>query len=288
MSAPVRFPPALRDALPRPVVRAGRAGRRGYRLATSPLRPLPHFLLIGAQKAGTTSLYDAIAQHPRVVHALGKGIHFFDEHAHRGPAWYRSNFPMVRGRLTGEASPDYLPHPLAPARAAALVPAAKLLVVLRDPVERAISHYHHSRALGVEPLPIEEALAAEPERLAGEFDRLRADPRADSQALRHHAYVARGRYAEQLVRWLAVFPREQLLAVRFEDLVTDPAPVLTRVFAFLGLRPDPRVRVRRLNARPHDGAGAVVRAVLREQFAPAEDELARLLGPAFRWDLSPL
>ncbi len=123
MTAPVRFPPALRDALPGSVVGAARAGRRGYRLATSPLRPLPHFLLIGAQKAGTTSLYDAIAQHPRVVHALGKGVHYFDA-AGRGAAWYRSNFPVVLrpGRddparapfLTGEASQEYLPHPWPP------------------------------------------------------------------------------------------------------------------------------------------------------------------------------
>lgn len=293
MTAPVRVPPALRDALPRPVVGAARAGRRGYRMATSPLRPLPHFLLIGAQKAGTTSLYDAVAQHPGVVHALGKGVHYFDEHAHRGTAWYRSNFPVAlrAGRddparapfLTGEASPEYLPHPLAPARVAALVPGVRLLAVLRDPVDRAISHYHHSRALGAETLPLPEALAREPERVAGELARLTADPRADSTALRHHAYATRGRYAEQLARWFAVLPREQLLAVRFEDLVADPGAVLRRVFAFLGLPPDPTVTVRRLNARGYDEVPAAVRASLREQLAPAEDDLERLLGPGFRW-----
>lgn len=291
MTAPVRFPPALRDALPGSVVGAARAGRRGYRLATSPLRPLPHFLLIGAQKAGTTSLYDAIAQHPRVVHALGKGVHYFDA-AGRGAAWYRSNFPVVLrpGRddparapfLTGEASPEYLPHPLAPARVAALVPGVRLLAVLRDPVDRAVSHYHHSRALGTESLPLREALAREAERVAGELARVAADPRADSVALRHHAYVTRSRYAEQLARWLALFPREQLLAVRFEDLVADPPAVLDRVFAFLGLPPAPSVTVRRLNARRYDDVPGV-RAALRAELAPAEDDLERLLGPGFRW-----
>jgi hypothetical protein len=292
MTAPIEFPPAVRDALPLPLVRAARAGRRGYRMATAPLRPLPHFLLIGAQKAGTTSLYQAIAQHPQVVHALGKGVHYFDEHAHRSTTWYRSNFPVLRDgkrrrggehKLTGEASPEYLPHPLAPGRVAALMPDVRLLVVLRDPVDRAISHYHHSRAIGLEPLGLEEALSAEPERLAGELERLRADPHADSVALRHHSYIARGRYAEQLTRWLDVFADEQLLVLRFEDLVERPEAVLRAVFGHLGLPAAVGVRMPRLNARTYERVAPTVLAHLREQLAAAEEELVGLLGPGFRW-----
>ncbi len=224
------------------------------------------------------------------MHALGKGVHYFDA-AGRGAAWYRLNFPVVLrlGRddparapfLTGEASPEYLPHPgpRPRRRAGARCPppggAAR-------PCGPGRLHYHHSRALGTESLLLREALAAKRSAWPASWRGSRADPRADSVALRHHAYVTRSRYAEQLACWLALFPREQLLAVRFEDLVADPPAVLDRVFAFLGLPPAPSVTVRRLNARRYDDVPGV-RAALRAELAPAEDDLERLLGPGFRW-----
>ena len=142
----------------------GRAQRDlGLRQATARWRPLPDFLVIGAQKAGTTALYAYLRWHPGITGPSWKEVSFFDRHWWRGEAWYRGQFPLRgRGRLVGEASPSYLFHPLAPERVHSLVPGARLVALVRDPVARAYSHYQHEVALGREPLGFEDALAAEP------------------------------------------------------------------------------------------------------------------------------
>ncbi len=114
-----------------------------YRRLTSGSRRLPDFIILGAQRAGTSSLYYYLSQHPQILPAVRKELHFFDDHYRRGLGWYRSQFPTrgARGTITGEATPYYLSHPHAPARIQRLLPQARLIVLLRNPVERAISHY---------------------------------------------------------------------------------------------------------------------------------------------------
>jgi hypothetical protein len=261
---------------------------------TSALRPLPDFIIIGAQKGGTTSLYDYVVQHPDVRAAVGKGLHFFDEHHARGAAWYRSNFPVLPERLgarprplplTGEASPDYMSHPLVPARVAALVPRVRLIALLRDPVARAQSHYHHERSRGREPLSFAEALDREEERLRGELERVGFDE-TRSHALRHSSYASRGVYVDQLARWLQHFPRSQLLVLRSEDLYADPEATTHQVFAFLGLPPAPGIAYRALNAGSYDPADDEVHQRLRRFFIPHDARLRDLLGAEFTWDES--
>ena len=146
--------------------------RADYRQLTAPLRGLPSVLIIGAQKGGTTSLFSYLVQHPDVLAPLTKEIHYFDLQYDREDKWYRGHFPFARrlerGAVTIDASPYYLPHPLVPARAAQLVPEAKLVAVLRDPVDRALSHYHHEVRAGRESLSFADAIDQEAERLAGE------------------------------------------------------------------------------------------------------------------------
>ena len=154
------------------------------RVLTAPARALPDFVILGAQKAGTTSLYAYLCAHPDVRAAARKEVHYFDLNYARGATWYRSMFPLAAGLarerrggrrvLVGEASPYYLFYPLAAERAGAVVPSAQLIVLLRDPVERAWSHYRHEVKAGREPLEFEAALAAEPTRLAGADAALRA------------------------------------------------------------------------------------------------------------------
>jgi hypothetical protein len=211
-------------------------------------------------------------------------VSFFDRHSWRGEAWYRGQFPLRAGdRLVGEASPSYLFHPLAPERARSLVPEAKLVALLRDPVDRAYSQYQHEVALGREPLSFEAALAAEDERLRGEVERLTADPRAFSRAWWDHTYAARGRYAEQLERWLAVFPREQLLVVRTEDLGERPAETYAAILSFLGADPYELPDYPRVFDREYEPMRPETRAALAATFAEPNRRLEALLGRSCGW-----
>jgi len=199
---------------------------------TSAARPLPDTLIIGAQKAATTALYAYLRQHPAVLGPSWKEVNYFDRHYARGETWYRGHFPNVlrvrrvkrRGLepVVAEASTGYLFHPLAPERVKALLPDARLVALVRDPVERAYSHYQHEVALGREALSFEEAIDREEERMRGEVERMLDDPGYFSYAWWNYTYLARGRYAEQLERWFAVFARDQLLVIPIGDLRSRP------------------------------------------------------------------
>ena len=249
-----------------PVRRAVRAGRAYSKaLMPLPLGRLPEFLIIGGQRCGTTSLYRYLAAHPSVRAATGKELQYFSLHAGRGERWYRAHFPVrPPGVLSFEASPYYLFDPEVPARVAAALPEARFVALVRDPAERAYSHYLHSVSYGVEPLSFADALDAEPERLRA----------GGHEARRRFSYAARGRYAEQLARWHAAVGRERVLVLRTEELTARYADVL----AFLGL-PDAPVPQRRHTRRP---AGAppldpALRARLDAEFAADQAALSTML-----------
>ena len=146
-------------------------GRFLSRLASGHMRSLPDFIMIGGMKCGTTSLFQYLQQHPGVSRVYVEEVHFFDLHYGRGLNWYRAHFP-VKGKgeatICGDDSPYYIFHPLVPARVREDVPGAKLIALLRNPVDRAYSHYHHELRRGREDLSFEKALDREEERLEGE------------------------------------------------------------------------------------------------------------------------
>lgn len=283
-----RQPPAVRRSLIEV--------RTGLRRSTHGLRALPDFLIIGGQRCGTTSLYNYLLGHPQVLAPLVKEPQFFTYQWTRGTSWYRAQFPTnLRRRsprpgggraVTFEATPYYLFHPCAAERAATVLPAAKLVVLLRDPVERAYSHYQHSVRQHMESVPFDEALELEPARLAGEEERLRADSTYHGTNHRVFSYLARGLYADQLERWLPHFPRESMLILRSEDLFTDPARTFRETLGFLGLPPwEPaefRVHTKR-SADRSAGISADTRRRLAEHFAPANRRLELLLGRELGW-----
>ena len=210
----------------------------------------PTFLILGAQKAGTQSLAQALAWHPQLWMATPE-LHYFDLQLAQGEAWYRACFAEGAGAAArGESSPYYLFHPAVPERVHRFQPDLRFLVVLRDPVERAIAHYHHARRLGLESLPAAEALAAEPARLRGEAARLRRHPGAASFSHQHHSYRSRGLYLDQLGGWLSVFPRERFLVLEARDLQQRPRENLQACWTFLGLPPGPVTQ-----PLPHANAG---------------------------------
>ena len=197
---------------------------------------LPDYLLIGAQKCGTTFVQGLLKQHPAIV-ARQLEVHYFDLNYDRGIAWYRQHFPTVETRerilreqgafATGERSPSYLSNPVVPERVAAALPEVRLLVVLRDPVARALSHYHHNRRLGIEPLSFAEAIALELEQRAGR----------DVAGELRRRYLARSLYAGQLRRWLRHFDPEQIHVSISEQLFADPAGVIGGIQQFIGVTP---------------------------------------------------
>ena len=204
----------------------------------------------------------------------------------RGLKWYRGNFPnraRTRGKLVGEASPSYLLHPLGPERVREVVPDARLIALVRNPVDRALSHYNHEVALGREPLSFEDALDAEDERLRGQLERMKADPRYFSREWWSHTYKARGRYAEQLERWLAVFPREQLLVLSSDELGSEPERAHAQVLEFLRAAPQRLDSYPRVYEREYEPMERETRARLAAEFEEPNRRLYRLLGRDLGW-----
>lgn len=276
------MPAPARAAARRTLRRAGFQVRR----VTATSRVLPDFIVPGAMKAGTSSLFAYLSEHPRILPSSVKEVHYFDVNAERGADWYRAHFPLARrrpaGSLTGEASPFYLFHPRVPERIAALVPKVKLIVLLRDPIERAISHYFHAVRVGVETLPLREALEAEEERLG----RVPPAQRHSGSAHVWSSYKSRGHYAEQLGRYFEHFPRDQILVLPSEPFFEDPHASLDEVFGFLGLD---AAELGALSAGPANAGtnrqpvDPEVRACLEAHFAPHNEALYRLLGTDFGW-----
>jgi hypothetical protein len=287
---------SLRTTVPQPVKVVGRAASVRLGAATAARRQLPSFLVVGAQRAGTTSLFRALLSHP-LIHSANhhKGVNFFDVRYDRGLAWYQGHFPTTarlrshRRDLPGdpvtfEASGYYMFHPCAPQRIAKHLPDVRLVLMLRDPVERAFSAWKHESARGFENAGFERALELEDGRLAGQAERMLADPSYQSFSHRHHAYVRRGQYAEQLLRLREHLPPEHIHVVESELFFTQPEAAYGELLDFLDLPVVLPSRFDRWNGRPSAPMSATTRLLLNEHFDPHDQALATLLGrdPAWR------
>lgn len=228
----------------RPIVPAAKKLIRTYGAATASNRVLPSYLIIGSKRGGSTTLARSLTASPGVQGLFPareelKGPYYFDVNYAKGESWYRSHFPTERSLgqdLVGEASPYYLSHPHAAERARRLLPDARIICVLRHPVERAFSHYRERVKQGVETLgSFEEALDAEPNRISGEVARMENDPSYVSWAHLNFGYCDQSRYAASLERWFEHWPREQVLVLRSEDMYADTDAVLNQTRQFLGL-----------------------------------------------------
>jgi hypothetical protein len=290
----------LRHTLPRPAYNHLHLGyqqlRKAARRGPGRGRVLPQFVIIGAAKAGTTSLYGWLSEHPYVAAASQKEVHYFDYNYYRGEDWYRRHFPLgseqaafarEHGRpfLTGEASPSYMSHHWAPRRLAKLLPDARLIVALRNPVERAYSQFQMSRREQEEPLEsFAEAVAAEDRRLDPERARVGASPHYNSWAIGCWSYLMRSRYAEQLERWLELFPRSQLHVLTLEELAQDPQAALEEVHEFLELPAHRYDALSPLHTASYDAIAPEDRASLSEYFRPHNERLYELLGRDLGWE----
>lgn len=279
--------------------RARLMARWGLLTAGRPLywmRMMPSFLIAGAERCGTTSMFDVLRQHPAVFSSTlpRKEVHYFDHMYRHGAAWYQCHFPLIpRARLAVrgagnpvafEGTPNYMFHPLAPARIHRQLPDVRLLVMVRDPVERAYSAHAHQVGFGYETEPFERAVfELEDERLRGEEERIIADPSYYSFNHSHYTYRARGYYADQLERLEHLFGRDRIHVVDVGDFCASPEPVYEQILDFLHLPHRGLPVFRRQNVRPRSPMPASLRTTLEEHFRPHDERLAAWLGREPSW-----
>lgn len=287
--------PGLKQRAPQRLKVLGRRMSVSTGRRTSGLRMLPSFVLAGGQRCGTTSLFRALLDHPGVLQPVHhKGVNYFDVHYDQGADWYRGHFPLrgmaaVRTRnapgapVTFDASGYYLYHPHAAGRLAADLPGVQVVVLLRDPVERAFSAYRHELARGFETESFDRALELEDERVQPELERMLTDPLYQSSSHRHHSYRRRGQYAEQLQRFVDVLGWDRLLVLDSERFFRDPAAEYRRLTDFLHLSRHTPERFERWNARPGSGMSQPARDRLLAAYAPHDEALAALLGHRPSW-----
>jgi hypothetical protein len=245
--------------------------------AFAPVGRLPDLVIVGAMKGGTTSLYAYLCQHPDVHGSIKKEVHYFNRHFSRGESWYRRHFTRRRGGIVLEGTPDYIYHKHSLDRLRVTLPAARIVVVLRNPVTRAYSHYHHSTRKGTERRTFEEGVRAD-------LDWFRKGEVLgdDSWQSNDHSYVRRGIYAPQVQRILDAYG-ESALILRSEDLFKNPLAVTNQVLRFVGL-----TALEQLYDVEPKTAGRYDRTVpmrneLEEFFAPHNKQLYRLLGVNAWW-----
>jgi Sulfotransferase domain len=270
--------------------RADRAVRR----ATSSARVRPTYLVIGAQKAGTSSLHHYLSQNPAVLTARVKEVQYFTKYYARGEGWYRAQFPLVtyeravRRRVgvspaVGEATAACLFDPRSPERVHAFDSRMRLIALLRDPIERAYSHFQMELRWGRETGTFEEALDHEEAELPGVLERLRTNPSLGPSSGLGRSYVARGLYADQLERWLRLFDADQLLILMSNDLDDDPAETLSRVAGFLDVPEWHAPEYPRRGVQEYAAMAPETRERLARKFAAHDRRLVELLGRELPW-----
>jgi hypothetical protein len=237
---------------------------------------LPDFVIIGGKKCGTTFLYDLLTRHPYVEPAAKKELHYFDKLLEdESIEWYRQCFPQPRwkdGRrtITGEATP-YLAYPFAPQRMAEVLPQARLIALVRNPVDRAYSDYQHVARKGREPLTFEEAIEAE-------------ITQTTKQAAKSYRYLIRGKYMEHLLRWSKYFSDEQILVLKSEDLFERTQKALELVLNFLDLpKWEPEASEKRNQGSYEQEIHMSTRQRLEEYFEPHNQRLYEYLGTDLGW-----
>ena len=262
-----------------------------YRKLTWRSRMQPDFLIVGAMKCGTTSLHYYLAQHPQLVPASVKEVHFFDvrseknDNFKKGEAWYRAHFPRPTNanQHAFESTPRYIFYPPAAERIFTCNSRMKIIILLRNPTERAISHYFHARRVGKESLPIMEALQADHDMEEPNVTK----ENCNEVSVFRPFYLRRGLYAQQIKRFLSYFPQEQILILDSEDLFGQTRQTVRQVFEFVGGGVDTEFEVK--DIAPHHTAknkvavDPEVRQYLDHYFLPYNEELYQLIGRNFGW-----
>jgi len=266
-----------------------------YRQTTSQLRMLPSFIIFGCHRCGTTSMYQYLIKHPSILPALTKEIGFFNGNFHRGINWYKAYFPLIHKNIsknefskftmTGEADPSYVHHPKSPKRIKDSVPNIKLILMLRNPIDRALSQYWKSVKLKRENLSFSEAIDEEPKRLEGEREKMLQDENYYSKNYHYFSYLTAGIYVKTLKHWLKYFPKKQILIIKSEDFYQNPKKIYEQTLNYLQLPSFSLDNFRRWDH--YDDLPKMdndIKKKLHKFFKPYNEELYSLVEKNFDWD----
>ncbi|MBI1372040.1 MAG: hypothetical protein GC159_04675 [Phycisphaera sp.] len=270
------------------------------RRATAAWRVLPDFVIVGAQAAGTTSMYTHLRQHPNVMRSAVREVHFFDARFDRGVNWYRAFFSLrltaalcgaLRGgpMLTGESTPAYMFLPQATRRMAQTLPDAKVIAILRDPVDRAFSQYHKMvRKQQTDGETFEDLIDADKQAaLHADWRRMAEDASFNNWDVQQFDMLTRGHYDDQVASLLEHYPAEQVMVIQSEAMFADTQAVYAHVLKFLGLAPYTLSNLEARNVGTYNQKVCdETEARLRAYFAPHNARLAELLGVEFPWPIT--
>ena len=274
-----------------------RALERTYKNLTGFAHVLPDFYIIGAQKCGTSALYDYLVQHPNIHPCTTKEPRFFDKYYHRGINWYKSCFPLKikknletklfhRKFLTGEATERYLEHPHVPKRLKNLTPNAKIIIILRNPIDRAYSHYNMRHNSKKEELSFEEAIEKESQRTKNEYELMLNDENYYSFDYFHHSYLDRSIYVDKIQNWMKIFPKNQFLILQSEPFFKNPDETYQKVLEFLQLPKWQLKKYEKIGSGKYSNPKmkSETRSKLSKYFRPHNEKLFKLLNMTYDWN----
>ncbi|MHA1222222.1 MAG: sulfotransferase domain-containing protein [Candidatus Heimdallarchaeaceae archaeon] len=265
--------------------------RLRYRKLTSKKRMLPDFIIIGAQREGTTSLYNYLIEHPSVLPAYKKEIHFFDLNFDKGIDWYRAHFSLTRRQtifkgnkiITGESSPYYLFHPLVPSRTKKLLPNCQFIVLLRNPLDRAYSHYNHEVKRGTETRSFRDAIMNEENLIEEEEIKIIKKRNYSSKLHQNFSYLSRGYYYIQLKRWLDFFPKDKFFFIETNNLKRKPKNILEELYSFLNLSAFDNFDFPIYNKNTYPKIPDQLRKELELYYVEKNEQLYSLINEKYNW-----
>jgi len=263
-----------------------------WRILTGPIRVFPDFIIIGSGKCGTTSLYNYLIQHPNIYPAKFKELNYF---VRRWTKWYRPNFPTIflkyyvnklrkQPFITGESSPFYLLNPLVAKQVKKKISNVKIIILLRNPVDRTFSQYNQWQKTKLESLSFEDAIKSEKIKTKEEWENYTDDKSLDSRNHVRYSYLEGGLYYDQIKVWLDVFPKEQFLIIKAEEFFSQPSKILPQVFDFLGVKHYEIDVLKKYNIGHYETMNPMTNKFLKNFFKPHNEKLYKLLGRNFNWN----
>ena len=260
------------------------------RIYTSSYRKKPDFIIVGTQKGGTSSLYKYLLQHPDILSALKKEIHYFDLNYDKRINHYLAYFPLRlpwnQKKITGEASPYYMFHPHAIKRIAYHFPETKIIVLLRNPVTRAYSHYNHEKKLGREERSFDEIAGDQHDLINSikEWYSSIKDESYYSYELHRHSYLLRGKYDFQIRNIFKHFDSSNILIIQSEEMFDEPNLVFKETIDFLGLSPVKLNNYTTHNSNEYKSINEKTRKNLSICYSKHNEKLFNLIQKRFHWE----